>query len=58
MDMTTIDVTDLPDARDGDEVILFGAEHPIELLAAAAQTIPYEILTGIGPRVHRVYSEE
>jgi alanine racemase len=58
MDMTTIDVTDLPDARDGDEVILFGPEHPIELLAAAAQTIPYEILTGIGPRVHRVYSEE
>jgi alanine racemase len=58
MDMTTIDVTDLPDVRDGDEVILFGPGHPIELLAAAAQTIPYEVLTGIGPRVHRVYSEE
>jgi alanine racemase len=58
MDMTTIDVTGLPDVRDGDEVILFGPDHPIELLATAAQTIPYEVLTGIGPRVHRVYSEE
>ena len=58
MDMTTIDVTDLPHVKDGDEVTLFGPDHPIELLAAAAQTIPYEILTGIGPRVHRVYSEE
>ena len=58
MDMATIDVTDLPTVRDGDEVVLFGPDHPIELLAAAAQTIPYEILTGIGPRVHRVYSEE
>ena len=58
MDMTTIDVTDLPEVQDGDEVILFGPNHPIELLAEAAQTIPYEILTGIGPRVHRVYSEE
>lgn len=58
MDMTTIDVTDLPLVRDGDEVVLFGPDHPIELLAAAAQTIPYEVLTGIGPRVHRVYSEE
>ncbi|TXF88933.1 alanine racemase [Neolewinella aurantiaca] len=58
MDMTTIDVTDLPAVRAGDEVTLFGPNHPIEILAAAAQTIPYEILTGIGPRVHRVYSEE
>jgi len=58
MDMTTIDVTDLPHVRAGTEVTIFGVEHNIELLAQAAQTIPYEILTGIGPRVHRVYSEE
>lgn len=58
MDMTTIDVTDLPHIHDGEEVTIFGPEHPIELLAKAAQTIPYEILTGIGPRVHRVYLEE
>lgn len=59
MDMTTIDVTDLPaSVGAGTEVTIFGPDHPIELLAAAAQTIPYEILTGIGTRVHRVYSKE
>jgi alanine racemase len=59
MDMTTIDVTDLPDhISDGTEVTIFGASHSIELLATAAQTIPYEILTGIGSRVHRIYSQD
>ncbi len=59
MDMTMIDVTDLPEkVTAGTEVIIFGPEHPIEALAAAAKTIPYEILTGIGNRVHRIYSEE
>lgn len=58
MDMTMIDVTELSDLQVGDEATIFGPEHPIELLADAAQTIPYEILTGIGERVHRVYSQE
>ncbi|MEM9930997.1 MAG: alanine racemase, partial [Bacteroidota bacterium] len=59
MDMTMVDVTDLPAyITAGTEVVLFGPEHPIALLAAAAQTIPYEVLTGIGNRVHRIYSEE
>ena len=59
MDMTTIDVTDLPDhISAGTEVVIFGPLHSIELLARAAQTIPYEILTGIGSRVHRIYSQD
>jgi alanine racemase len=59
MDMTTIDVTDLPDQISaGTEVVIFGPLHSIELLARAAQTIPYEILTGIGSRVHRIYSQD
>lgn len=58
MDMTTIDVTELPEVRAGTEVIIFGPGHDIDHLASAARTIPYEILTGIGSRVHRVYSEE
>ena len=58
MDMTMVDVTDLPDVKAGNEAIIFGPEHPIELLAEAARTIPYEILTGIGERVHRVYVQE
>ncbi len=58
MDMTMVEVTHLPEVKVGDEAILFGAGHPIELLSEAAMTIPYEILTGIGPRVHRVYTAE
>ncbi|MEL6355417.1 MAG: bifunctional UDP-N-acetylmuramoyl-tripeptide:D-alanyl-D-alanine ligase/alanine racemase [Bacteroidota bacterium] len=57
MDMTMVDLTDIPAAQNGDEVVIFGPEHPIEALAEVAQTIPYEILTGIGRRVHRVYLE-
>jgi alanine racemase len=58
MDMTMIDVTDIPDAVEGDEVIVFGKELSVEQLASWAQTIPYEILTGVSQRVKRVYFEE
>jgi alanine racemase len=58
MDMTMIDVTDVPDVREGDEVIIFGNELPIQQLAEWAGTIPYEIMTGISQRVKRVYFEE
>ncbi len=58
MDMCTVDVTGIPEVRVGDEAVLFSGNHPIELLAGAAQTIPYEILTGIGTRVHRIYVGE
>ncbi|MEM6772026.1 MAG: alanine racemase [Bacteroidota bacterium] len=58
MDMTMVDLTGVEKVRVGDEAVVFGPEHPIEGLAQAAQTIPYEILTGIGNRVHRVYSQE
>ncbi|OAV46158.1 alanine racemase [Lewinella sp. 4G2] len=60
MDMTMVDVTDHDPhlLREGIEAVIFGPEHPVELLAAAARTIPYEILTGIGQRVHRIYVRE
>jgi alanine racemase len=58
MDMTMIDVTDLPNVKEGDEVIIFGNELPIEQIAEWANTIPYEIMTGISQRVKRVYFEE
>lgn len=58
MDMTMIDVTHVPEVREGDEVIVFGSEHPMALLSKAAETIPYEILTGIGPRVKRRFINE
>lgn len=59
MDMTMIDVTDIPEAHAGDEVVLFGkqGEHflSVEKMASKAQTIPYEILVRISPRVRRIY---
>lgn len=58
MDMCMVDLSDHPEVRLGEEVIIFGSEHPIEELARVAGTIPYEILTGIGSRVHRVYRRE
>jgi alanine racemase len=53
-----IDLSDIPEASSGDEVVVFGAGHPIERLAQAGMTIPYEILTDISPRVKRVYLKE
>jgi len=58
MDMTMIDVTDIPDVNEGDDVIVFGNELPVTQVAQWAQTIPYEILTGVSQRVKRVYYEE
>ncbi|WP_143304545.1 bifunctional UDP-N-acetylmuramoyl-tripeptide:D-alanyl-D-alanine ligase/alanine racemase [Chitinophaga vietnamensis] len=58
MDMLMLDVTHIPDVAEGDEVIVFGADLPVEQLAAWAETIPYEILTGISQRVKRVYYQE
>ncbi len=58
MDMLMLDVTHIPDVTEGDEVIVFGAELPVQQVSAWAETIPYEILTGISQRVKRVYFEE
>ena len=58
MDMTMIDVTDIEDVQEGDEVIIFGKELPVQTIAEWADTIPYEIMTSISQRVKRVYFEE
>ena len=58
MDMTMIDVTDIPGVKEGDEVIVFGKEPGVAQLGEWAGTIPYEIMTGISQRVKRVYFEE
>ena len=57
MDMTMIDITDIPDVKEGDEVIVFGKELSVNQLAIWSQTIPYEILTSVSQRVKRVYFE-
>ncbi len=58
MDMTMIDITDIPGIAEGDDVILFGKELSVNEVADWAGTIPYEILTGISQRVKRIYFEE
>jgi alanine racemase len=58
MDMTMIDVTDINDAKEGDEVVIFGKELTIQQLANWSGTISYEIMTTISQRVKRVYFEE
>jgi len=58
MDMTMLNITDVPDVVEGDEVIVFGENPSILNIAKAAGTIPYEILTGISQRVKRIYFEE
>lgn len=55
MDMTMIDITGVPSVREGDEVLVFGDELPVQQLAHWANTIPYEIITGVSQRVKRVY---
>ncbi len=58
MDMTMIDVTDIPEASEGDEVEIFGSQIPVQELASVLGTIPYQIFTGISERVKRVYFQE
>lgn len=57
MDMTMLDITGT-EASEGDEVIVFGEVLPVTHIAQWANTIAYEILTGISQRVKRVYYEE
>jgi alanine racemase len=56
MDLTIIDVTDVPGIKEDDEVVLFGDELvTVEDVARWAGTISYEILSMTGKRVPRVY---
>lgn len=54
MDQMSIDVTDIEDVKQGDEVILFGKELPVEEIAEKCGTINYEITCGISQRVPRI----
>lgn len=58
MDMCMVNISDIPEAKEGDDVIIFGPELPVSDLAKWAGTIPYEIMTSISQRVKRVYVNE
>jgi len=59
MDLTMVDVTDVPEAGVGDEVVLFGeqgeATLPLEEVAQGSETLAYEVMCTIGKRVTRIY---
>ena len=59
MDLTTVDVSSVPGVAIGDETLLLGEQNGAVLdardLAAAAGTIPYEVLTNVSRRVPRLY---
>jgi alanine racemase len=59
MDMCMLDVTDVPDVREGDDVVLIGSQGGERItaddIAAMAGTISYEVLCGISNRVPRIY---
>lgn len=57
MDLITVDVTDVPEhlCQPGMTAELFGQHQSVDTIAAAAQTIGYEILTNLGQRYRRIY---
>ena len=58
MDMTTIDITHIPNVKAGDHVIIFDQNGGLEELAHACNTISYEVLSRISSRVKRVFYQE
>ncbi len=57
MDMCMLEIGDWP-VEEGDEIVIFETVAQLQKLAAAEETIPYEVLTSISGRVHRVYLQE
>ncbi len=59
MDLIMVDLTDIPEAEAGDELLIFGREPSgegrVEKLASAGRTISYEIFTRLGKRVNKEF---
>ena len=58
MDMTMVDISEIPEAKEGDEVIIFSKDLPVEALANSIETIPYEAFTNLSERIKRVYFQD
>ena len=57
MDMLTVDLSDVPEATVGTDVVLWGDGLPVDDVAAAASTVGYELLCAVAPRVRFVVRE-
>jgi len=59
MDLTMLDIADIPDVCIEDEVVIFGrqgnSEITVDETASMLDTINYEIVSGIADRVPRIY---
>jgi alanine racemase len=51
MDMITVDLSPVPDARVGTPVVLWGEGLAIDEVAASAGTVGYELMCALAPRV-------
>ena len=58
MDVTFLDVTDCPEAQEGDSVEIFGPNLPVTELSETLNTICYEVLSTVSTRVKRIYYKE
>ena len=58
MDVCMIDLTDVPNVKEGDTVTIFGKGNSIQNMADLLGTISYEILSTVSRRVKRVYFRE
>jgi alanine racemase len=56
MDMIMVNVSKI-DCKEGDKVIIFNSQEMIQQIADASETIVYEILTAISPRVNKILRE-
>jgi alanine racemase len=62
MDVTVVDISDLPEVRAGDVATIIGADGDqcirVEEVAGLASTINYEVLTGLGGRLPRIWDHD
>jgi alanine racemase len=62
MDLTVLNISEVPEARVGDVVTFFGHDDgshlPLEEVAGHAETINYEILTGLTQRLPRIWTDD
>lgn len=58
MDMMMINVDNIPNVKEGDTVTVFNAYPSLKEFAAYCNTITYEVLTSISPRVKRIYIKD
>jgi alanine racemase len=57
MDMLTVDLSSVPHAGVGSDVVLWGEGLPVDEVAVAASTVGYQLLCGVAPRVPFVVRE-